>query len=169
MSGIGRVLAGVLLAGAVGGAAAFARESGSDPTSAPAIGLTAPPPQHITAPGTVLYAEVPSTTLVAVVVHARRSRLAPPKPKRVFRPVIAAPPPVATPAPEPAVPPAPPPAPPRALAAVTPPVTAAKAHGRALGHPKQHGPPADPAQVPGANGNGNAWGHSKDRGAPAAD
>ena len=89
MSGIGRVLAGVLLVGAVGGAAAFARESGSDLSAAPAIGLAAPPPQHIGAPGTVLYARTPPP--VAVAIHSRRS-LPPPKPRPALTTTPAPPP-----------------------------------------------------------------------------
>jgi hypothetical protein len=141
MSGIGRVLAGVLLAGAVGGAAAFAREAGSD-LSAPAVGLTAPPPQHIGSPGTVLYALTPPPAVVAVAVRVRTSL-----PARAIRPIIAAPSPVATPVPERTVIPAPAPLPPRALAAV----------------------PGAPAQPGHGQGQGHAWGHSKDRGTPTAD
>jgi translation initiation factor IF-2 len=162
MSGIDRVLAAILLVGAVGGTAAFARQIGSD-SSAEAVSLTAPPLQHFAAPGSVLFAHTPAPIRVAVDVR-RRSRHAPtairplfvaavpprtPAPKRAPKRVATR---AATAAPEPAPAPVSPPEPPRVLAAVlTPaqpateapateaPTTDAKTHGRALGHVKQHG------------------------------
>lgn len=58
MRGIERVLAAILLLAAVGGAALFARESGSGPVRA--VHLAAPPQQHLAAPGTVLIAPTSS-------------------------------------------------------------------------------------------------------------
>src|SRR4051812_15766987 len=55
MRGIDRVLAVLLLLGAVGGAAAFARQSGSESAS-PGVDLAAPPLQHVAAPGTFFIA-----------------------------------------------------------------------------------------------------------------
>jgi outer membrane biosynthesis protein TonB len=186
MRGIGRVLAGVLLVGAVGGAAAFARQSGND-LSAQAVELAAPPLQHIGAPGTVLFARTPPPTRVTIDIRRPSSQQAL-RPSRAVQPVPAVPQPTpvpapsARPAPAQAPAPAPAPLPARALAAVqvaaAQPATAAKGHGRALGHVKQHlhGPPAAvdapaaPAPVdPGANGGQPAWGHTKSRGTPSAD
>jgi hypothetical protein len=182
MSGIDRVLAGILLVGAVGGTAAFARQSGSD-ASTPAVSLTAPPLQHIDAPGSVLFAHTPAPIRVVVDVRRRSSR-----PRLV----------AATPPPPPAVPPAvssvapatkqaaavlPPPKPTRVLAAVAlapvqpasaAPATEAKAHGRALGHVKQHGqsatPVADtPVVDPAGAAQGNGSGHTNGRATPDGD
>ncbi len=58
MRGIERVLAAILLLAAVGGAAVFARESGSG--LAGAVHLAAPPEQHLVAPGSVLIAPTAS-------------------------------------------------------------------------------------------------------------
>jgi hypothetical protein len=58
MRGIERVLAAILLLTAVGGAAVFARQSGSG--LAGAIHLAAPPEQHLGAPGSVLIAPTAS-------------------------------------------------------------------------------------------------------------
>ena len=139
MSGIDRVLAGILLVGAVGGTAAFARHSGSDP-SAPAVSLTAPPLQHVDAPGTVLFAHTPAPLRVAVDVRRHsRPRLAATAPPRT----------AAAPAPKPAPNPISPPEPRRVLAAVVTavqPATETKADGRALGHAKQQGGAAAPGQ-----------------------
>ena len=66
MRGIDRVLAVILLLGSVGGAAAFARHSGNDST-APIVGLAAPPQQHVTDPGTVLMAPTPAPRRVKPV------------------------------------------------------------------------------------------------------
>lgn len=52
MSGMHRLLAAILLAGAVGGVAVFARHLGRVPEPL-AARLSAPPPQHLTAPGAV--------------------------------------------------------------------------------------------------------------------
>src|SRR4051812_39574850 len=64
MRGIERVLAAILLLAAVGGAAVFARESGSG--LAGAVHLAAPPDQHPAAPGSVLVA------LTASADHSER-------------------------------------------------------------------------------------------------
>src|SRR5712672_2235512 len=58
MRGIERVLTAILLLAAVGGAAVFARQSGSG--LAGAIHLAAPPEQHLGAPGSVLIAPTAS-------------------------------------------------------------------------------------------------------------
>src|SRR5579864_1436810 len=58
MRGIERVLAALLLIGAVGGAAVFASHSGSSP--ADAVRLAAPPEQHLSGPGAVLIAPTPA-------------------------------------------------------------------------------------------------------------
>jgi hypothetical protein len=52
MRGIDRFLAAILLAGAIGGTAMFARHLGTVPEPE-AVRLTAPPPGHLTAPGAV--------------------------------------------------------------------------------------------------------------------
>lgn len=52
MRGIDRFLAAILLAGAIGGTAMFARHLGTVPEPQ-AVRLTAPPPGHLTAPGAV--------------------------------------------------------------------------------------------------------------------
>lgn len=167
MRGIDRVLAVIVLVSAVGGAAAFARQSGSD-SSAHAISLPAPPLQHLEAPGSVLFAHTPAPTRVAVDVRgrsqpARAPMRAPAGPSPTPAPAPApaptpsaptpAPTPILTPAPAPASVPAPvsPPEPPRALTAV--PVAPAqpereqRSHGRALGHGKQHGHDQPPVVV----------------------
>ena len=168
MRSIDRFLAGILLAGAVGGAAVFARHSGSD-SSAHAVDLAAPPPQHIGAPGTVALPP-PAPTRVAVRVRGRsQARQAAGKPAQAVtaasasrstipqatppQPVAAVQPrtPTAIPAPVLA------PQPERALAAVqiAPAQPASKGkghgHGRALGHAMQHGHDSPPAvEVPAA-------------------
>jgi hypothetical protein len=58
MRGVERVLAAILLLAAVGGAAVFARQSGSG--LAGAVHLAAPPDQHLAAPGSVLVAPTAS-------------------------------------------------------------------------------------------------------------
>lgn len=76
MRGIERVLAAVLLVGAVGGAAVFASHSGSSP-GADVVRLAAPPEQHLSGPAAVLIAPTPAdrgqgvrvvTTAAAAVV-----------------------------------------------------------------------------------------------------
>src|SRR4051794_13728106 len=52
MRGMHRLLAAILLAGAIGGVAVFARHLGRVPEPVTAR-LSAPPPQHLTAPGAV--------------------------------------------------------------------------------------------------------------------
>jgi hypothetical protein len=156
MRGIDRVLAVIVLVGAVGGAAAFARYSGGD-SSAHAVSLAAPPLQHIGAPGIVLFAHTPGPTRVAVDVRRQRPQAptrAPaggitipkaPLPRHVAAgpSQTPAPTPATTPIPTPISVPAPvlPPEPPRALAAVpiAPAQPDAEHQGRALGHVKHHG------------------------------
>jgi hypothetical protein len=160
MRGIDRVLAGIVLVVAVGGAAAFARHSGSD-LSAHAVSLTAPPLQHIGAPGSVLFAHTPAPTRVAVDVRRRSRRPQVPVPAATTQPrlVTAVPPRAPAPTPTPAATPKPapapvsPPEPSRTLAAVplaavpiapAQPAGEVKGHGRALGHAKQHGHSSPP-------------------------
>jgi outer membrane biosynthesis protein TonB len=162
MRGIDRLLAAILLLGAVGGAAAFARQSGSDST-AQGVDLAAPPLQHVAAPGTFFIAPTPSKP--AKVAPARRVMIPPATPpgpapavqppSRPESPVVqpapaavpAAPPPVPVPAPAPA----PPPEPPRVLAVAQP--AAAPVDGKRKG-----------------KGHGHAWGQLKhDEAAPAPD
>src|SRR5512141_1379219 len=52
MRGMHRLLAAILLAGAVGGITVFTRHLGRVPEPV-AVRLAAPPPQHLTAPGAV--------------------------------------------------------------------------------------------------------------------
>jgi hypothetical protein len=182
MRGIERFLAAVLLVGAVGGAAAFARYAGTEPAP-PAFRFSASPRQHLTIPQTVVQIPVPADGRAAVkpVVAARPVlRPAPTVPAQgvVVTPVrapapapVAAPPappsvqtPTPTPAPAPATPvaapaaPAPvaaPAAPVRTIAAVPAPVTA----------PPQ--PP--PAPTPTPKKHGKAKGHDKHLGVQAND
>ncbi len=194
MRGIDRVLAGILLVGAVGGAAGFARQSGSD-SSGLAVSLTAPPPQHIGAPGSVLFAHTPAPTRVSVDLHRRsrsRSRSRPrivaaaptraETPKRAATRVTASAP---MPKPTPAA--VAPPERPRVLAAVplTPvqlsaeaTTTEPNAHGHAFGHVKQHGrsepPAADVSAAPAApepagQPQGHGGGPTKGRAMPDGD
>ena len=168
MRGIDRVLAVLLLLGAVGGAAAFARQSGSESAS-PSVALAAPPFQHPQAPGTFFIA--PRLVSPANGAPAHRVTIlqaTPWTPARAVQPQSPPQPPVtqppaATPAPAPAPVPAPPapiqapaptaaqtPEPPRVLAAVAAP--AAESHER-----NSKG-----------KGHGHAWGHLKhDDSAPA--
>src|SRR5258705_10845183 len=84
MRGIERFLAAVLLVGAVGGAAAFARYAGTEPAP-PAFHFSASPRQHLTIPQTVVQIPLPAAGRVAVkpVVAARpRLRIAPTVPAR---------------------------------------------------------------------------------------
>jgi hypothetical protein len=164
MRGIDRVLAVLLLLGAVGGAAAFARQSGSESTS-PSVALAAPPFQHPEAPGTFFIA--PRLVSPANVAPAHRATVTIPQaaswtPARPVQPQSPPPPPVAQPpaAPPPPAPVETPPAPqtpaptaaqtpepPRVLAAVVAPAAEGKSKGK---------------------GHGHAWGHLKhDDSAPA--
>ena len=154
MRGIDRVIAVLLLVGAVGGAAAFARQSGIESTSR-GVELSAPPLQHIPAPGTFFIAPrltspakvaraqrvtIPQTTLQRPVqaVQAQR-RVQPPAPKQAPAPVATARPPVQAPQA-----PAPTSEPPRALAIAQPaPVVQ-----------------PEPVKVKG-KGHGHGWGHLK--------
>ena len=128
MRGIDRVIAVILLVGAVGGAAAFARQSGSDPT-ARGVHLAAPPLQHVGAPGTVLIAPTPAPARVkrATVPPARRvttPQATLRRPIQAVQPQQRVLPPVPTPAPAPVetapAAPLPTPEPPRVLAVVPP-------------------------------------------------
>jgi hypothetical protein len=159
MRGIDRVLAVLLLLGAVGGAAAFARQSGSGSTS-PSVALAAPPLQHPEAPGTFFIA--PRLVSPANVAPAHRVTIpqaAPWTPARAVQPQSPPQPPVAQP---PAAPPAPAPveAPPAPIqtpapAAEPPRVLATAAAPAAEGKSK-------------GNGHGHAWGRLKhDDSAPA--
>jgi hypothetical protein len=161
MRGLDRVLAGIVLAGAVGGVAVFARHSGTS-SPAHAVALAAPPLQHIGAPGTVLFAQTPARRRVAAVVRGQiqvepsagrtlRLQATPPQPLQPRTPL-----PKPDPAPAPIPPPVAPapvepvqaPQHPRVLAAakVAPaqPAGKGKGHGRGKGHAK-HGHDAQPA------------------------
>jgi hypothetical protein len=172
MRGIDRVLAVVLLLGAVGGAAAFARHSGSDST-ARTVDLAAPPLQHVTAPGTVVIAPTPAPTRVkpAKVAPALRvtlpqatlqrpvqavqaqKRVQPAEPKPAPVPVETAPPPIQAPA----APPVPtPPAPPVQAPAPPPVQTPEPPRALALAQPT----PVQPDPMPGKD-HGHGWGHLK--------
>lgn len=70
MRGINRFLAGILLAGAVAGAAVFARHSGRD-SSAYVVELAAPPQQHVGAPGTLLFTPSPTPPRLGGTVRGR--------------------------------------------------------------------------------------------------
>jgi len=147
MRGIDRLLAGVLLVGAVGGAAVFARQSGSDP-SVRAVELAAPPLQHLRAPGTVLLTQTPAPTRVAARVRGHQVRQAaepPTQPHATAKAQPARPTPPLPPGPlQTVTAPVQVPPPPRSLAAVQIAPTSSTrdkshGHGRALGHAKQHG------------------------------
>lgn len=107
MRGIDRLLAAVLLAVAVGGAAVFARQSGSGSTAQP-FQLAAPPLQHVTAPGAVFIAPTPAPAHVAVTVRAPVERAASPPAEAapVSRVTVPEPTPELTPRPPVAVVPA---------------------------------------------------------------
>src|SRR5438067_1421047 len=87
MRGIDRVLIVILFLAGVGGAAAFARHSGSD-SAARGVPLAAPPSQHLEAPGAILVAPTPALSRVkpAKVAPARPVAFAP---ATVWRPVRA--------------------------------------------------------------------------------
>jgi hypothetical protein len=72
MRGIDRVLAGLLLAGAIGGAAVFARSSGGLPTAA--LHLEQPPRQSLTAPQPVVIPLLPAADHVQQVIHLASTR-----------------------------------------------------------------------------------------------
>lgn len=161
MRGIDRVLAVLLLLGAVGGAAAFARQSGSESTS-PSVALAAPPWQHPEAPGTFFIA--PRLVSPANVVPAHRVTIpqaAPWTPARAVQPQSPPQPPVAQP---PAAPPAPAPV-------QTPPApiqTPAPAAAQTPEPPRVLAADAPPAAEGKSKGHGHAWGHLKhDDSAPA--
>ena len=162
MRGIDRVIAVLLLVGAVGGAAAFARESGIESTSR-AVELSAPPLQHVESPGTFFIAPrlirpakvrpahrvtLPQATLQRPVQAVKAQRLVqPPVPQPAPAPAETAPPPV--PAPQA---PVPTPEAPRALAVAQPAPTVqpepvkvkSKGHGHGWGHVKHDDPTPAP-------------------------
>jgi hypothetical protein len=161
MRGIDRVLAVLLLLGAVGGAAAFARQSGSESTS-PSVALAAPPLQHPEAPGTFFIA--PRLVSPANGAPARRVTIpqaTPWTPVRAVQPQSPPQPPVAQP---PAAPPAPAPveAPPAPIQ------TPAPAAAQTPEPPRVLAAVAAPAAEGKSKGHGHAWGHLKhDDSAPA--
>ncbi len=116
MRGIDRVLAVLLLLGAVGGAAAFARQSGNESVSPGVAALAAPPLQHVDAPGTFFVA--PRLISPAKVAPARRVTIpqaTPRPPARAVEPQSRPQPPVPQPpVPQPPVPQPPVPQPPAA-------------------------------------------------------
>jgi hypothetical protein len=83
MRGMHRLLAAILLAGAVGGLVVFARHLGRVPEPV-AVRLSAPPPQHLTAPGAVhaplLVTARPTAALRASATAVRPFRHAPAAP-----------------------------------------------------------------------------------------
>ena len=128
MRGIDRVIAVILLVGAVGGAAAFARHSGSVSTPK-GVDLAAPPLQHAEAPGTVLIAPTPAPRRAKPVNGAPARRVTLPhvtlqRPVQAVQPQNRPEPPVPAPAARTASPPVEAPAPvqtpepPRVLAVV---------------------------------------------------
>ena len=162
MRGIDRVLAAVLLIGAVAGAAVFASHSGSN-AAVDAVRLAAPPEQHLSGPGAVLIAPTPAdrsqglrvvraapaVVSIPAIRQAGVAALSEPAKQTVrLRPITPlAPAPGAAPTPSPAPVPAPAPvAPVQAPPAVTGPVvTAAPEAPRA---PAASDPvPAPPAPV----------------------
>jgi hypothetical protein len=169
MRGIDRVIAVILLVGAVGGAAAFARHSGND-LAGPGVPLSAPPLQHVGPPGSVLVAPSPVQARVrrANVIPAHRVtvlqatlrrpvRAAQPQPGAqapVSKPASSQPAPL-QPGPAPAAPTPPPEL--RALAVVQPAPAAqpepvkrkGKGHGHAWGQFRHDDPAPEPeAQAP---------------------
>jgi hypothetical protein len=173
MRGIERVLAAILLTGAVGGAAAFARFAGTEPRP-PGFELSASPHQHLTLPQTVV--QIPTS----VPTHLRSKPVAPALPRLHFATAVpadravgtAAAPPETSPAPATAPPaesPAPPPvAPaPAAPAPVAPapvapaPVAAPPERVLAAVQPDPGPPTTSPAR---RHGRGKAKGHDKQHG-----
>jgi hypothetical protein len=167
MRGIDRLIAVFLLAGAVGGAAAFARQSGNEAASQ-GVALSTPPLQHVESPGAFFIAPrlispvklAPARRVALAQVTLRRpvqavkaERLVvPPVPRQAPAPVVTAPPPVQAP---PA--PAPMPEPARALAIAQPaPVVQPEpakvkdeGHGHAWGH-VEHAEPTPAPEIPAA-------------------
>jgi hypothetical protein len=129
MRGVERVLAAILLVAAVGGAAVFARQSGSGLVEA--VHLAAPPPQHLAAPGTVLIAPTSSADhsrrVLRLPVSARmtarpaeKAQSTPLRPLTVVQPRSRQQPQAAIPAAAPAPVAAPTVTPPRAIASAQP-------------------------------------------------
>jgi len=168
MRGMHRLLAAFLLAGALGGLVVFGRHLGRVPEPV-AVRLSAPPPQHLTAPGAVhaplLVTARPAAALVRGTIAFRPLRQAPAapltlsaaKPLTVPRsatkptPRVAKPP--ATPTPVPAPAPAPPQENVRVLAVV--PLTPVDTN-TTVSTPSTPIAPAKPG-----NGKGHAFGHLK--------
>jgi hypothetical protein len=127
MRGIERVLAAVLLMGAVGGAAAFARYAGTEPAP-PAFEISASPRQHLTLPQTVVQIPLPAPRHVVV------TRPAPSRPHLAFGPAepsVPAEPPQRTPAP-----------------AAAPPVEAPPVEAPPVAAPPAQPTPAQPVAAP---------------------
>ena len=183
MRGIERFLAAILLAGAVGGAAAFARYAGTEPAP-PAFHLSASPRQHLTIPQTVVKIPLPAahrhvTVKPAVVQRPPRLNLVAPTvaaPHVVVAPVTAPQPapvaPAATPAPVQAPPTAPAPSAPAPTQPVAAPAApapvAAPAEPRALAV-QAPPPPAVQATASKQHGHGKGWngkakGHDRSQG-----
>jgi hypothetical protein len=171
MRGIDRVLAVILLLGAVGGAAAFARQTGSDATSL-GVDLAAPPLQHVAAPGTFFVA--PALTHPAKVAAAPRVTIGPAAPQQPAQAIQ----PLSTPLPPAAEPPAtdaPPAATPDASTPAPPPAQAPAPAPAQTPEPPRVLTVAEPAAEPQdgkkkRRGHGHAWGHFKqDTTSPAPD
>jgi hypothetical protein len=175
MRGMHRLLAAILLAGAVGGVAVFARHLGRVPEPLTAR-LSAPPPQHLTAPGAVhaplLVPARPAGPFGAVTNALRPARQAATAPLALSaaRPLTVprvttrqpAPPTVGSPATTPVAAPAtvPEQEPVRVLAAV--PLTPAASTATTVLTPNGNGNNSSngTAAQPG-NGKGHAYGHAK--------
>src|SRR5690242_6889360 len=75
MRGIERVFAGILLLAAIAGAAAFAHGLGRTvATPAPQVHLASPPPQHASAPGTVVIPLLPGLEPTTAAPQVARHR-----------------------------------------------------------------------------------------------
>jgi hypothetical protein len=161
MRGIDRVLAVLLLLGAVGGAAAFARQTGSGATSL-SVDLAEPPLQHVDAPGTFFVAPALNRPAKAPAHRVTIQPATPEAPAQTLEPqgtphALVAQPPAAEAAPPPvAAAPAPaPPAPPPAQAPVPAPVQTPEPP-RVLAVAQ---PAAEPQTSKKHKGHGHAWGH----------
>jgi hypothetical protein len=178
MRGIERFVAAILLAGAVGGAAAFARYAGTEPEP-PAFHLSASPRQHLTIPQTVVEIPLPTAprrvaVKPVVIQRPRLDRVAPTIPARhvVVAPVTAPQPapvaPAAPPAPVQAPPPAPAPPPTQTVAAPAAPAPVdAPAEPRVLAVQAPPPPVEATASKQHGHGKGNnckAKGHDKTQG-----
>jgi hypothetical protein len=162
MRGMHRLLAAILLAGAIGGVVVFTRHLGRVPEPL-AVALSAPPPQSLTAPGAVHapllvtarpdgpFGEKPNA------VPARRATTMPPltrfatKPVKLPRVPPAATAPATAPAPTPAIPPQQEPVRVLAVVPLTPVAPASTTAST---------PTTPTADQPG-HGKGHAYGHAK--------